>query len=140
MVGHDVDDDQRGAIMKWFSWLHKEDTTPVTLESFKQSPGKVVIDENGYAGLSPEAVDQIDKLRQSKGWGVKAKSPAMPWWNRLFQRRSKGPGKTDMSSKIKVVPLSLTRPYPFVRDVHVSAGMSSGILRPLVGRGRSEAN
>lgn len=57
--------------MKWFPWLHKEDKTPVTLESFKQSPGKVVMDDNGYAGLSPEAVDQIERLRQSKGWGVR---------------------------------------------------------------------
>lgn len=126
--------------MKWFTWLHKEDKTPVTLESFKKSPGKVVMDEIGYAGLSPEAVDQIERLRQSKGWGVKAKSSAMPWWNRLFQKRSKGTGKTELRSKMKVVPLSPTRPYPYVRDVHVSAGMSSGILRPLVGRGRSEAN
>ncbi|WP_277433472.1 hypothetical protein [Stenotrophomonas acidaminiphila] len=43
----------------------------MTLESFKQSPGKVVMDDNGYAGLSPEAVDQIERLRKSKGWGVR---------------------------------------------------------------------
>lgn len=53
------------------SLLRKEATPPVTLESFKRAPGAVVMDEHGYAGLSPEAVDQIERLRKSKGWGVR---------------------------------------------------------------------
>ena len=63
------------------SLLRKEDTPPVTLESFKRAPGAGLMDEHGYAGLSPEAVDQIERLRKSKGWGIQVGSaPATAWW------------------------------------------------------------
>ena len=127
--------------MTWSPFRPKRGTLPMTLESFKQSPGKVVMDENGYAGLSPEAVNQIERLRKSKGWGVHVGSePATVWWQRLFRRTVTAPGKSDLPLKLKVVPLSPTRPGPYVTDAPSSPGMSAGILRPLVGRGRSEAN
>lgn len=125
------------------SLLRKEATPPVTLESFKRAPGEVLMDEHGYAGLSPEAVDQIERLRKSKGWGIQVGSaPATAWWQRLLRRKVTAAGKSDMPLKLKVVPLSPTRHCSYVPDAPSSPGMSHGILRPilrpLAARGRSD--
>ncbi len=121
------------------SLLRKKATPPVTLESFKRAPGAVVMDEHGYAGLSPEAVDQIERLRKSKGWGVQVGSEPVPaWWQRLLRRKVTAASKSNMPLKMKVVTSSPTCSCPYVPDAPSSPGMSAGILRPMVGRGRSE--
>lgn len=123
-----------GSLMTWSPFRRKRGTPPVTLESFKQSPGKVAMDENGYAGLSPEAVNQIERLRQSKGWGVRTDSgPPKRWWQRLFRREGRFTENACAPLKRSTATLSLKRPCPYIPDEEVSRGMSVSILRPLVG-------
>ena len=88
-------------------------------------------------------VDAIERLRKSKGRGIQVGSaPATAWWERLFRRKVTGAGNSDMPLKLKVAPLSPTRPCPYLPDAPSSPGMSAGILRPilrpLAARGRSD--
>lgn len=109
--------------MKLFPFSSKRSRPALSMETFKRSPGAVMMDESGRSALSTEALSQIDLLRASQGWGIQsAPRKRTPWWRSVWGR-VKHRGSTSQPNGVGLP----------------GGGMSTGILRPLVVRQHNAA-